>query len=61
MYLMPNGKEIIVETKDGNSKLVNTRSIYKYKYFNDRWSSRVDFSHGANVYCYITGTTTIYD
>lgn len=53
MFLKPNGKEIIVETLDGKSKLVDTMSIYGNKEIKSRFEDRIDFNHGANVYCYI--------
>lgn len=61
MYLKPNGKEIIVETQDGNSKVVETLSIFGAKHVKGRYEDRLEFNHGANVYCYLTGKYTILD
>jgi hypothetical protein len=61
MFLKPNGKEVIVETQDGNSKVIDTLSIYQFKHIKGRFEDRLEFSHGANVYCYISGKYTILD
>ena len=56
MFLKPNGKEIIIETQDGKSKLIDTMSIYYSKRITDRYDDRLDFYHGGNIYCYLKGT-----
>ena len=37
MFLKPNGKQIIVESRDGESKVVNITDIYGAKAVNTRW------------------------
>jgi hypothetical protein len=61
MFLKPNGKQVIIETRDGESKIVNNTDFYEAKTFEDKWESRIDFNYGANVYNYIRGNSVIYD
>ena len=61
MYLMPNGKQMIVETLDGKSKVVDTLNIFGSKHIKTRFEDRIEFSHGANVFCYIEGKFQILD
>lgn len=61
VFLKPNGKQVMIETRDGNSKLVNNTDIYHAKSISDNHDSRVDFNYGANNYCYIRGNTIIQD
>lgn len=61
MFLKPNGKQVIVETRDGESKVVNTMDIYDAKLVDSKYEQRIDFCHGANVYNYIRGNSIIYD
>ena len=50
-----------METLDGESKTINNMDIYKAESFKNRYSSRIDFYHGANNYIYIHGNTHIFD
>ena len=61
MFLKPNGKQISVETLDGESKVVNTSDIYKSEIISTRYQQRIDFFHGANNYVFITGNMHIFD
>lgn len=61
MYLKPNGKQIIVETLDGESKVINNMDIYKAEPINSRWGNRIDFYHGANNFIFIKGNTYAFD
>jgi hypothetical protein len=61
IFLKPNGKQIMLETRDGESRLVNNTDIYHPKTISDNHDSRVDFNFGANNYCYIRGNTIIQD
>lgn len=61
LFLKPNGKQIIVETRDGHSKIVNNSDIYENKLVETRFFTRIDFYHGANNHCYITGSSHIFD
>lgn len=49
MYLKPNGKQIIIETKNGESKVVNNADIYEAVMLENRYESRINFGHGANI------------
>jgi len=53
MYLKPSGKQIIVETQDGKSKEVETLDIYMKRHIKSRYEDRIEFGHGANVFCFI--------
>ncbi|MFO0117554.1 MAG: hypothetical protein ACK521_08040 [bacterium] len=53
MFLKPNGKEIIVETLDGQSKVIDTLAIFGAKTIRNRFDDRLEFQHGANVFCYL--------
>ncbi len=61
MYLKPNGKQIIVETLDGESKVINNMDIYKAEAINSRWGNRIDLYHGANNFIFIKGNTFAFD
>ena len=61
MFLKHNGKQIIVETKDGESKTINTVDIYEAKKIETKYESRIDFYYGANVHNFIRGNSIIYD
>lgn len=61
MYLKPNGKQIIVETLDGESKVINNMDIYKAEAINTKWGNRIDLYHGANNFIYIKGNTHAFD
>lgn len=52
---------MIIETKDGESKIVNNTDIYEAQRIDTKYESRVDFGHGANVYCCIKGNSYIFD
>lgn len=61
MYLKPNGKQIIVETLDGESKVINNMDIFKAEPFSSKYGSRIDFYHGANNYLFIRGNSYAFD
>ena len=61
LFLKKNGKQIIIETRDGASKVVNTADIYEAKQFENRYESRITFGHGANIYMFIRGNSHIFD
>jgi len=61
LYLKPNGKQVIYETRDGTSKTVNTIDIYEPVLFENRYESLISFGHGANVYVYLRGNSHIFD
>ena len=61
MYLKPNGRQIIVETLDGESKVINNTDIFKAEPINTRYSNRIDFYHGANNYIFIHGNSHAFD
>lgn len=61
MFLKPNGKQVIVETRDGLSKIVNNSDIYENKIIETSMCRRIDFYHGANNHNYIRGPSHIFD
>lgn len=61
MFLKPNGKQIIVETLDGESKVINNSDIFSCELVSNKWQSRIEFNHGANNYLYIRGNSFVYD
>ncbi len=61
MFLKPNGKQIIVETLEGVSKIINTKDIFKPEEISNRWQHRLEFYHGANNYLFIRGNSYAYD
>ena len=61
MYLKPNGKQVIIETRDGESKVVNNVDIYDARLVDSKYEQRVDFHNGANVFNFIRGNSIIYD
>jgi hypothetical protein len=61
MFLKPNGKQIIVETRDKESKTINITDIFETNMVVTRHEKRVDFGHGANNYMFIRGNAIIYD
>ena len=61
MYLKPNGKQVIVETLDGESKTVNNKDFYKADMITNRYQHRIELYHGANNYLFIRGNSFAYD
>jgi len=61
MYLKPDGKSVIVETRDGDSKEVRSDRFYTPKLYTSRYESRLDITHGANVYLFLRGNAQVYD
>ena len=62
MYLQPDGKKVIIETRDGNSVDINNTSFYEPKQITSKWGgSRLDFGYGANIYLFMRGNPMIYD
>jgi hypothetical protein len=61
MYLKASGKQVIIETRDGESKTVNNTDIYGATVIGTKYESRIDFHHGANNFKYIRGNSISYD
>jgi len=61
MFLKPNGKQVIVETLDGESRVINNKDFFKADQIVSRYQSRTDLYHGANNYLYIRGNSYAYD
>ena len=61
MYLLPNGKQVYIETRDGLTKLVDNSKMYDPKAYRSRYETRLDFGHGANNYLFMRGNPRIYD
>lgn len=61
MFLKPNGKQVIVETLDGESRVVNNKDFFKAEMMTNRYQHRIDLYHGANNYLFIRGNSYAYD
>ena len=61
MFLKQNGKQVIVETLDGESKTINNMDIFDATPVNTRYQNRIDFYHGANNYLFIRGNSHAFD
>lgn len=61
MFLMPNGKEVIVETRDGENKTIHNKWFYGPKIMKYGWEDRIDLNYGANNYLFIKGKSQIFD
>ena len=61
MYLKTNGKEVIIETRDGESKPIKNTLFYDAKRIESKWENRIDLGYGANHYLFIKGNPQIFD
>ena len=61
MFLKQNGKQIIVETRDGESRTINNTDIYDATKLDTKYDNRIDFNFGANNYMYIRGNSISFD
>lgn len=61
MFLKPNGKQVIVETLDGESRVVNNKDFFKAEMVTNRYQHRIELYHGANNYLFIRGNSYAYD
>jgi len=61
MFLMPNGKEVVIETRDGESHEIQIEMFYNPARVKTYWEDRTDLWYGANNYMFIRGNTTILD
>lgn len=61
LFLKPNGKQIIVETNDKETREVNITDIYEPKVIDTKYEQRIDFNHGANNFLFLRGNSLIYD
>lgn len=61
MYLKPNGKQVIIETQNDETKVVNNKDIFDVKVVDTRFDFRTEFYHGANIYCNIRGNFYVQD
>lgn len=57
IFLKPNGKEVILETRDGQSKSIKTSLFYYPKIIKTKYEHRIDLGYGANNYLYIKGNS----
>ena len=48
MFLKPDGKTVILETRDGDSREVRHDKFYPPKVFTSKYENRLDMSYGAN-------------
>ena len=61
IYLKPSGKEVIMETRDGETLKVSNEKFFEPTPIRGRWHQRLDFGYGANNYVYISGNPLIFD
>jgi len=61
MFLLPSGKDVILETRDGLSQRIMINKIYEPKTVKSKWMKRMDFGHGANNYIFMMGKPIIQD
>lgn len=61
MFLKPCGKKFIVDFRNGESKTVTITDVFMVKYLRARFTSHIEFQHGANQYCQIRGNPRIMD
>lgn len=61
MFLKPNGKQVVIETLDGESRVVNNKDFFKADMITNRYQHRIDLFHGANNYLFIRGNSFAYD
>ena len=52
MYLQPDGKEIIVETRDGMSHTIAINRVFDPNEVSGKWMNRLDFGYGANNFLF---------
>ena len=63
LWLLPNGRQIIAETYDGNIRKINIKDFYKFedKKTRFRLGSRIEMYHGSNNYLFLNGNPTFID
>lgn len=59
--MLPNGKEVIIETRDGNSHKIRNSSFYEAAYYVSKWENKLEFGYGANNRLYARGKPLIKD
>ena len=59
MYLLPSGKDIILETRDGMSQKIMINKIFEPKTLKTKWMKRTDWGHGANNFIFMMGKPII--
>lgn len=61
MFLKPNGRYFICETRAGSSDIVKIDDVFMTKFVKTRWETKIEFQHGANQYKQIRGNPRIFD
>jgi hypothetical protein len=61
MFLLPSGKDVILETRDGLSQKIMISKIFDPKTIKTKWMKRIDFGHGANNFIFCMGKPIIQD
>jgi len=59
--LMPNGKEVVVETRDGFSRVIKNEKFFRPRSVEFRWDKRLELGYGANHRLYARGRPLIED
>ena len=63
MWLLPQGKQVIVETYNGQTRKIHIKDIYKFetKKTKFRLGNRLEIYHGANNYLFLSGNPHYLD
>lgn len=63
MWLLPEGKQVLVETYEGEIKKINIKDIYNQeaKKTKLKLGSRMTFYHGSNNFLFMGGNTQYFD
>lgn len=61
IFLLPSGKSVIVETRDGDTKEIVNNTFHEARPFTSRFENRLDIIQGANIYYFLRGNTQFHD
>lgn len=61
MYLKPNGRQVVLETLDGNSTEVNNADFFDLKQINNNYIQKLEVSFGSNNSVVTFGPTFVMD
>lgn len=63
MWLLPNGRQVIVDTYNGESRKINIKDFYNYKERSTKFKlgGWKEIYHGTNNYLFMTGNSQYFD
>lgn len=63
MWLLPQGKQVIVENYNGDTRKINIKDFYKYENRKTKLKlgNRIEMYHGANNYLFLSGNPHYID